>query len=504
MNNVPEIKLGLVVGTTNWMPTEYATESLHKLADIYRERYGNENIFVCPVCVDDNEVSVKRALKSLEKNGCNALCLYFANYGPEKTCAVLVEKFTSQNGPVMFCAAAEEAQEHLWDKRKDAYSGILNANYGLSWKNLLVYLPNEPVSEISECANMVHNFVAIARVIVALRYLQIISFGPRPSSYTAAYAPYHSLYNWGIKVDEFSEMELLNAYERHIDDSRIPNLVEEMLVDLDVNREVANLKLLGKFAQYELTVKDWLRNHKGLCEYVALTSTCWPAFPKNFGFVPCYVNSRLAGQGIPCACEVDIFGALSEYVAQCVSNYTATILNINNNIPKNIYESKIKGLHFLEGGYEITDLFLGYHCGVTSNDILQNGSLKPHFINNKLIGYEMAQGTIQGGLKPGLITIFRIQVSSNGKLSAYMAEGEILPINIDTYGGRAVIAVKEMSRFYRYVLLTRHFPNHFALLYGHFANELYSICKYLGIDMIEYNHPPHIPYKDECMVGWHR
>ena len=53
----------------------------------------------------------------------------------------------------------------------------------------------------------------------------------------------------------------------------------------------------------------------------------------QFGFVPCYVNSRLTGMGIPVSCEVDIYGALSEYIGYCISEDTVTLLDINNSVP---------------------------------------------------------------------------------------------------------------------------------------------------------------------------
>ena len=55
-------------------------------------------------------------------------------------------------------------------------------------------------------------------------------------------------------------------------------------------------EVLSKLAQYELTLKDWVRDHRGYRKYVTLTGKCWPAFQTQFGFVPCYVNSRLAGK----------------------------------------------------------------------------------------------------------------------------------------------------------------------------------------------------------------
>ena len=75
-------------------------------------------------------------------------------------------------------------------------------------------------------------------------------------------------------------------------------------------------------AQFELTLLDWAENHKGARKYVAFADKCWPAFPAQFGFEPCYVNSRLASRGIPVACEVDIYGALSEYIGACVTRVT--------------------------------------------------------------------------------------------------------------------------------------------------------------------------------------
>ncbi len=77
---------------------------------------------------------------------------------------------------------------------------------------------------------------------------------------------------------------------------------------------IINLRILPKLAQYELTLLDWVEDHKGYREYVRIAGKCWPAFQTQFGFVPCYVNTRLTGRGIPVSCEVDIYGALSEFI----------------------------------------------------------------------------------------------------------------------------------------------------------------------------------------------
>ena len=64
-------------------------------------------------------------------------------------------------------------------------------------------------------------------------------------------------------------------------------------------------------AQFELTLLDWAEEHKVSRQYVAFVDKCWPAFPSEFGFEPCYVDIRLPSRCIPVACDVDIYGALS-------------------------------------------------------------------------------------------------------------------------------------------------------------------------------------------------
>ena len=118
---------------------------------------------------------------------------------------------------------------------------------------------------------------------------------------------------------------------------------------------------MPKLAQYELTLLDWVEAHRGYRKYVASAGKCWPAFQTQFGFVPCYVNSRLTGRGIPVSCEVDIYGALSEFIGTCVSNDAVTLLDINNSVPDDMYEEIIKG----KFDYTHKDTFMGFHCGNT-------------------------------------------------------------------------------------------------------------------------------------------
>ena len=90
--------------------------------------------------------------------------------------------------------------------------------------------------------------------------------------------------------------------------------------------------LLQKLARFEVALLQFREEHLGASEFGIFANKCWPAFEKHFGFVPCYVNSRLAARGIPVACEVDIWGALSEYLGSCATEMPVTLLDINNTV----------------------------------------------------------------------------------------------------------------------------------------------------------------------------
>ena len=157
-------------------------------------------------------------------------------------------------------AAAEESGDNLVGGRGDAYCGMLNASYNLKLRNIKAYIPVYPVGTAEECADMIHEFVPVARGIIGLSDLKIISFGPRPLNFLACNAPIKQLYNLGVEIEENSELDLFEAFHKHDNDSRIPDVVKDMEAELGEG----NMKpeVLPKLAQYELTLLDWLEEHR--------------------------------------------------------------------------------------------------------------------------------------------------------------------------------------------------------------------------------------------------
>ena len=488
MINIPKVKVGIVAVSRDCFPESLAVNRRKALVEAYTKKYDAADIYECPICIVESEIDMVNALEDIKKAGCEALCVYLGNFGPEISETLLAKHF---EGPKMFCAAAEESQNDLQDGRGDAYCGMLNASYNLHLRSVKAYIPEYPVGDAEDCADMIHDFLPIANAVYALNNLKIISFGPRPHNFLACNAPIQQLYNMGVEIQENSELDLFESFVKHEGDARIPEKVKEMADELGAGNKKP--EILAKLAQYELTLLDWVEANRGYRKYVAIAGKCWPAFQTMFKFVPCYVNSRLTGMGIPVSCEVDIYGCLSEFIGQIVSGDIVTLLDINNSVPKDMYNESIKG----KFDYELTDTFMGFHCGNTCTKKLCNFEMKYQKIMARALPIEVTNGTLEGDIAPGDITFFRLQSTSDNKLKAYVAEGEVLPVATKSFGGIGVFAIKEMGRFYRHVLIENNFPHHGAVTFAHNGKALYEVFKYLGVENLGYNQPKSLPYPTE-------
>ena len=487
MQNIPVVKLGLIavsrdcfiISLSERRRAAIAAACAAKGLDVYEAKTTVEN-----------ENDMLKAVDEVKAAGCNALCVFLGNFGPETPETLIAQRF---DGPVMYAAAAEETGNDLINGRGDAYCGMLNCSYNLGMRKIRAHIPEYPVGTAEEVADMIADFIPVARTVLGLSGLKIISFGPRPQDFFACNAPIKGLYDIGVEIEENSELDLFEAFKNHEGDPRIPEVAKDMEKELGEG----NMKpeILPKLAQYEITLLDWVEAHKGSRKYVTLTTKCWPAFQTQFGFVPCYVNSRLTGRGIPVSCEVDIWGTVSEYIGTVISQDAVTLLDINNTVPASIYDSEIKGKY----DYTLKDTFMGFHCGNTTSGKLTSCTMKYQMIMARNLPEEVTQGTLEGDIIPGDVTFYRLQSTSDCKLRAYIAHGEVLPVATQSFGGIGIFAIPEMGRFYRHVLVEKNYPHHGAVAFGHYGKALYEVFKYLGVDVeeINYNQPKGVLYPTE-------
>ena len=476
MINQPKVKLAVVGVSRDCFPASLTKKRVAAvMAEVKKAKLA---VVDCPVTIE-NEKDAMAALEWARKEGVNACCMFLGNFGPEGPTTMFVQKF---GGPTMVLAAKEENRAVLKSDRGDALCGVLNFSYNVGLRRLKVYIPEYPVVDAKGAVKELKDFTDIARVVLGIKNLKVFGFGPRPYDFLACNAPIQPLFDLGVNVQENSELDLFEHFHKMASrKGEIDAIAKDMQKELGKNCPYPDL--LPQLAQFELALLDWYENQRGASEFAVFANKCWPAFQTSFRFVPCYVNSRLTGRGIPVACEVDLYGAVSEYMVECATEKPATLLDINNSVPDDILPKGIK-----LAGAEKRDLYMGFHCGNTCMSCLKKPSMKYQLIMNR--GLEgggkpvISRGTMEGQIKPGAATMFRLQSNSDSQLVSYIAEGSFLDVNPCSFGSLGVAAIPGFARFYRHVLIQKRFPHHGAYGFAHAGKTLFEALKLLGVDDI--------------------
>jgi L-fucose isomerase-like protein len=489
MKNVPSVVMGLLAVSRDCFPAELSRKRRMMVAAECAKR---KIPFVELDTIVENDSDVLKALDEIQKKKVNAVIVYLGNFGPEGPTTMLAQKF---DGPAMIVAAAEDSGKDLYGGRGDAYCGLLSASYNLGLRSLRVHIPSYPVGSPAEIAEMIREFYPIARIALGLRRLKVFSFGPRPYDFLTCHAPIKPLFDVGVEIMENSELDMYDAFLSKKGDPRIPAIAQDMAKELGKGNAYPDL--LQGLAQFEIALLDFMEKNLGASQYAVFANKCWPSFEKYFGFVPCFINSRLATHGIPISCEADIYGGLSEYVVTCATELPAAILDINNTVPADMYAEAGTGVK----DYANNDLFMGFHCGNTSSACMATSVMKYQLIMHRLMepgkDPNITRGTLEGQIRPGDMTLFRIQSTPDAHLRAYVAQGEILNIEPKSFGCIAVFAVHEMGRFYRHVLIEKRFPHHTAVAFAHSGRILHDAMQLIGVDDVSFNLPKEMLYPGE-------
>ena len=69
MNNMPEVKIGVVAVSRDCFPESLSVNRRKNLMKAYTEKYGTEGIYECPICIVESEIHMVQALEDIKKAG---------------------------------------------------------------------------------------------------------------------------------------------------------------------------------------------------------------------------------------------------------------------------------------------------------------------------------------------------------------------------------------------------------------------------------------------------
>ena len=209
----------------------------------------------------------------------------------------------------------------------------------------------------------------------------------------------------GITVETLDLSEVFGRIHRLADDE--PRVKEKLAnIGRYVNEGATPAASLLKMSKFGVVVDEWMSDN----ELAGTSVQCWTAMQEFFGVVPCTIMSMMSNNLLPSACETDMVGMIGMYALQLASETPSAIVDWNNNFGDDPDKSVI------------------FHCSNLPKHFFENVRMDFQEIIAGSVGKENTFGTIVGRMKSGPLTFCRVSTDDlNGKMRAYVGEGEITP-----------------------------------------------------------------------------
>ncbi|WP_067933218.1 hypothetical protein [Alicyclobacillus kakegawensis] len=306
--------------------------------------------------------------------------------------------------------------------------------------------------------------VTVNRLTALLRYFEayrkmrsftVVTLGDAPDGFQFSLPHRRAQQQLGIHMESLDLQETFARAESVPDDAVISVLD-------DVRRRVRGLDRQPRDAVLKFAkMQHVLRQDLARLGADAVAVRCWPEFFTEFGAAACSTVSALIEDGIVASCEADVLGALSMDVVSCLTGSPA-------------YLGDLVELD------ESTGAMTFWHCGAGAFSLArptEGATAGEH--PNRAIGF-----TLEFGLKPGRVTIFRLGEDVDGGVRALVSSGTVLdePQRFLGTSGRVVLDGPEppLQRLTR--VLEAGWEPHYALAYGDVADWLVKLCGQFGIE----------------------
>jgi len=260
---------------------------------------------------------------------------------------------------------------------------------------------------------------------------------------------------FGLEVMQFDLTEDIFPLARQIEGSRIDTIqaqLGEKVVGLD---ELESAPTRGTLSVYA-AMQD-LAKQNGLGGFAV---RCWPEFFTEMGCAACGAMSMLSEELIPCSCEADLNGTITQMILQTISEEPA-------------FGTDIVSLD------EERDALVIWHCGLAPLSMADSVGKKGVTVhsNRKLpLLFEFT-------LKPGTVTIARL-TESTGEYRLVIGRGEIVRGPKSFSGTSGWLKFDRPVNEFLDVIMTEGLEHHISLTYGDHLDELVAFAQLVNIPIL--------------------
>lgn len=298
----------------------------------------------------------------------------------------------------------------------------------------------------------------VENVVKELQHIKIGVFGDHPPGFFFSGTNEEKLgEQLGVSIKYF---DLNEAFEKCVELPREKWIgaierAEKQVIGLNRTDETVE-----RFAQFTTYVKEQIDQE----ELTGTAVRCYPEFFNKLGAAACSTLSQFTEDGIVSACESDIHGAISMSILQQLSQgsapYLGDMVHVN----------------------EESNTVVFWHCGAGAYSLANpKTGARPGVHPNRKLGF-----TMEFGLKPGRVTIFRVSYTPEGYRMLIMS-GEALDTPQRFNGTSVEVELETNVTDTLYDLMDEGFEPHYALVYADITDELIELGKQLEIETVVYS-----------------
>ena len=474
------ITLGVIVGNRGFFPRHLCESGRQAILKVLSE----EGINIIALELDDTpagsvetQADAYKCADLFRKNRekIDGLLVTLPNFGEEKAIANTI-RMADLNVPVLVHGFPDETSRLSVENRRDAFCGKISVcnnlnQYGIPFSLTELHVV-DPESE--NFREDIRQFSAVCRIVRGLKSARIGVVGARPSAFNTVRFSEKILERVGISVEPLDLSELFGEAKRIPDEDRALKEKIQQITDYLPFDSSSSTNSLNRTAKLAVVLDKWIAEN----ELQAGSIQCWTSIQKNYGVTPCLLMSMMSNQFIPFGCETDVAGVIGMYSLALASTKPSAIVDWNNNLESD------------------PNMGIVFHCSNFPKDLMVEeefeGQSLPRVgiqdIISQSVGKENTWGSISGRLKPSPITACGVVTDdNNGKIKAYVAEGDLVDQKIATFGGYGAIRVPRFQKLLNYICMNG-FEHHAAINPSNVAKPITeAFRRYKGWDVYTHN-----------------
>jgi len=464
--------LGVIIGNRGVFPSYLAEKGREEIVDILKKQ-GIEVIIIpnkqTKYGAIENLEEAKKCAELFRRNHdkIDGILISLPNFGDERAIAEAI-RMSGLSVPVLVQAYPDELTRMEVEKRRDSFCGKLSVCSNLKQYGILFSLTSlHTISPSSKDFLLdLDWFMGVCRVVKGLSQARIGAIGARTTPFKTVRFSERLLEDSGISVETVDLSEIIIAVERLKDsDKEVQNKLK-VFTSYCPTSGVASSALL-KMAKLAVVLDRWTKEN----EINACALRCWPELQDSLGIFPCAVMSMMSNSLLPCACEVDVMGAIAMYALQLISGLPSGLFDWNNNY------------------CDDPDKVVLFHCSAISKVMLKTIRMEYNAIDARVRGTSIdSYGTCVGRVKSGPITFARISTDEvAGRIIAYIGEGEFTDDPLETFGGVGVVKINRLQELL-HLLCNRGFEHHIVVSQSLVGKVLFeAMYNYLNWDVYYHN-----------------